>query len=63
MDAVTHLEPLSRDRARQLLSLLREATADDADALVLDDAGHVTGTALAADAQAEHLLGDLDVHA
>ncbi len=63
IETVTRLEPLDRERARELFSLLRDASADDAEALVLDSTGRVVGRAPANDPHAEHLLGDLDVHA
>jgi hypothetical protein len=63
METATRLEPLAPERARELFRLLRDASADNAEALVLDGTGRVTGHAPADDPHAEHLLGDLDVHA
>jgi hypothetical protein len=62
MNSSTRLEPLSEERARELQRMLRDASEESA-ALALDDQGCVLAIVPASDAQAEHLLGDLDVHA
>jgi hypothetical protein len=63
MPPTTRLEPVSRARARELLDLMRRARDDADSALVLTDEGRVTGVVPGDDPEAEHLLGDLDVHA
>jgi hypothetical protein len=63
MENATRLVPLAPERARELLGLMREAQAGDGRALALDAEGRVLGVVGADDPEAEHLLGDLDVHA
>ena len=63
MTATTCLEPLAPERARQLLALMRRASADPTQGLALDGQGRVTGVVPVDDPRTEHLLGDLDVHA
>lgn len=59
----THLQPLAPDRARQIADLLRRVQDDPTHGIALDDQGRVTGVVPVDDPQAEHVLGDLDVHA
>ncbi|HKI38459.1 MAG TPA: hypothetical protein VKA46_41810 [Gemmataceae bacterium] len=63
MSTNTRLEPLSAERARQLCEMLRRTSAGDAAALALDEEGRVLGVVGAEETDAEHVLGDLDVHA
>ena len=63
MSTSTRLEPLSTERARQLFEMLRQTSADEAAGLALDERGRVLGVVGAEEADAEHVLGDLDVHA
>jgi hypothetical protein len=63
MENVTRLEPLSPARARELLALMRDVQPQESRALLLDAEGRVQGVVGADDTEAEHLLGDLDVHA
>jgi hypothetical protein len=63
MTEATRLEPLSAERARQVLELLRRSQGDREVGLSLDEQGRVLGLVAAADPGAEHVLGDLDVHA
>jgi hypothetical protein len=63
MDTVTRLQPLSPARAQELLGLLRDVQHEETRALLLDGDGRVAGVVGVDDPAAEHLLGDLDVHA
>jgi hypothetical protein len=63
MDTVTRLQPLSPARAQELLGLMRDVQHEETRALLLDGDGRVEGIVGVDDPQAEHLLGDLDVHA
>jgi hypothetical protein len=63
MSTNTRLEPLSPERARQLFEMLRQTSGDEAAGLALDDRGRVLGVVGAEETDAEHVLGDLDVHA
>ena len=63
MENVTRLHPLPPTRARELLELMRDVQHDESRALLLDGDGRVQGVVGADDTDAEHLLGDLDVHA
>jgi hypothetical protein len=62
MNSSTHLEPLNEERARELQRMIQDAS-DDGAALALNDQGCVVAIVPATDSQAEHLLGDFDVHA
>jgi hypothetical protein len=62
MNPSTRLEPLSQERASELQGMLQRAGENGA-GLALDGRGQVLGVVAEDDAQAEHLLGDLDVHA
>jgi hypothetical protein len=62
--AMTRLEPLSPERACQLYALLRRAAQESGSTLSLDQHGRVQKIAPAEQTEtAEHVLGDLDVHA
>lgn len=63
MSTITRLEPLSDERARELFEMLRQTSGDESRGLALDDQGRVVGVVGAEDTEAEHVLGDLDVHA
>jgi hypothetical protein len=63
MENATRLEPLPLPRARELLGLMREMQHEETRALLLDAEGRVEGVVGEDDPAAEHLLGDLDVHA
>jgi hypothetical protein len=63
MSDATRLEPLSAERARQVMELLRRSQDDANAGLALDDQGRVLGLVGVADPGTEHMLGDLDVHA
>jgi hypothetical protein len=63
MENVTRLQPLSPARARELLDLMRDVQHEENRALLLDGEGRVQGIVGADDPEADHLLGDLDVHA
>jgi hypothetical protein len=63
MTPSTQLKPLSDERVRQILEMLQQLRADTSTALALDDHGRVLGVVGEDDPQAQHLLGDLDVHA
>jgi hypothetical protein len=63
MDSVTRLDPLTPARARELLDRMRAVQNDESRGLLLDGDGRVVGVVGADDPEAEHLLGDLDVHA
>jgi hypothetical protein len=63
MSTNTRLEPLTPERARELVGLMRQVGSDGTRALALDDRGRVLGVVGADDEQQTHLLGDLDVHA
>jgi hypothetical protein len=61
--STTSFVPLPRERAAELSEWLRETSGSEAAGLVLDAEGRVQGVVGAETATAEHLLGDLDVHA
>jgi hypothetical protein len=63
MDPVTRLQPLSPVRAQELIGLMRDVQHEETRALRLDGSGRVEGIVDVDDPEAEHLLGDLDVHA
>ena len=63
MNDHTRLQPLDAERARRLVDWLRQSAADDRSGLALDEGGFVTGVVPADNTDAEHVLGDLDVHA
>jgi hypothetical protein len=63
MDQVTRLLPLNPARAQELLDLMRGVQNEESRALLLDADGRVQGVVSVDDTEAEHLLGDLDVHA
>jgi hypothetical protein len=58
----TRLGTLTTERAQQLAGFLREGSMGSA-ALAIDQRGMVTGLVDENDADVEHMLGDLDVHA
>jgi hypothetical protein len=63
MISSTRLEPLTEGRARELLGLLHQVSEDESTGLALDADGRVLGVVAVDDPRAEHVLGDLDVHA
>jgi hypothetical protein len=46
-----------------LFEMLRQTSGDEARGLALDEQGRVLGVVGAEETDAEHVLGDLDVHA
>jgi hypothetical protein len=63
MSEITRLEPLTPERARQVLDQMRHLEHRADTGLALDAEGRVVGVVPADDPEPEHLLGDLDVHA
>lgn len=63
MSDSTRLYPLDPEQARRLADLLRQSSASDSLGLALDERGNATGVVPVAETDAEHVLGDLDVHA
>ena len=63
MTNTTIIEPITRTRAEELHKLLRDIQHAPDQGLALDRQGFVTGTVKSDAPQAEHILGDFDVHA